>query len=253
MLTSAALRGILMLGTGALAVPAVAQTAPPAAVTVSGQATVTSDDRYRGLSLSDRDPAIQGGLTISHRSGFYAGVWASSIAAYVAGGADAEVDLYAGYRQSFGGTTIDAGLLYDSHPGGAGAVGDFVEPYLGVSHSLGPVSAKVGVDAAWAQSGLAIGGQRRGGTYGYGELSSGIPTTPLTLTAHVGRSFTANYATFGRRYTDWSLTGAYVWHALTLSLAYVDTDATIGTALTRGGRDRRIGGGGVLGSLSVAF
>lgn len=47
--------------------------------TISGNATIVSDYRFRGVSLSDGDFAIQGGIDISHDSGFYAGIWGSSI------------------------------------------------------------------------------------------------------------------------------------------------------------------------------
>ena len=238
---------------GAACGPALAQTAPPSPVTVGGGATITSDYRFRGISLSDRDPAVQATATIGTLSGVHGGVWASTVAGYTARGADAEVDLYAGYRRPLGSATIDAGLLYVAFPGGAGAAGDRVEPYVTVTQSLGPISGKIGVDATWKQSTLAVAGRSRGDVYGYGELSAGIPTTPVTLTAHLGRSFVSNYMTFGQRYTDWSLAGAYVWHALTFSLTYVDTDADIHTAPTRGGIDRRIGGAGVLASLGFAF
>lgn len=39
----------------------------------------TTDYSWRGISQSDRDPAFQIGTTYSHSSGFYAGVWASTV------------------------------------------------------------------------------------------------------------------------------------------------------------------------------
>ena len=56
------------------ATPAFAQeTAPPPPVTVSGSVALVSDYRFRGVSQSDEEAAIQGGITLTHESGFYAG------------------------------------------------------------------------------------------------------------------------------------------------------------------------------------
>ena len=46
---------------------------------VSATVTGVSDYRFRGVSSSDRDPAIQGSIDLNFR-GFYVGAWASSIA-----------------------------------------------------------------------------------------------------------------------------------------------------------------------------
>ena len=60
---------------------------------VNGGATIVSDYRFRGISQTDRRFAIQGTVSVSHASGFYATVWGSSIDDYVANGSDAETGL----------------------------------------------------------------------------------------------------------------------------------------------------------------
>ena len=40
-------------------------------ITISGSVTLVSDYRFRGLSLSDKDFAVQPTITISHESGLY--------------------------------------------------------------------------------------------------------------------------------------------------------------------------------------
>ena len=40
-------------------------------VTASGNVAVTTDYRFRGISQSSNNPAIQGGLTFNHTSGAY--------------------------------------------------------------------------------------------------------------------------------------------------------------------------------------
>ena len=111
-----------------IATPAFAEDAPSSPITISGGATLVSDYRFRGISQTDKRFAVQGTFTIAHESGLYATVWGSSIDDYVANGGDQEIDLIAGYKHSFGGTTIDGGVLYYYYPGSHGANTDFVEP-----------------------------------------------------------------------------------------------------------------------------
>jgi uncharacterized protein (TIGR02001 family) len=55
---------------------------------------------FRGLSLS-KGPALQGGIDLSHSSGFYVGTWFSNIDKDVSAGNTYEVDLYGGYGYEF--------------------------------------------------------------------------------------------------------------------------------------------------------
>lgn len=253
---------LALLATALAAAPARAQDVPAGAFSIGGGATLTSDYRFRGLSRSNKRIAAQGTATVSHESGLYAGAWASTIDDYVQNGSDAEVDLYGGYRRSFGGTTIDAGLLYYLFPGagslpdGAGTKSDFFEPYLKASHTLGPVTARVGGNFAWRQHGLGIpndGRDRSAGAYGYGELAVAIPATAFTVTGHLGHSFVRNQITLGDRYTDWGVTAAYVWKAFTVSASYVDTDRDAFSYPAGGGRNRDISDGRLVGAVSVGF
>lgn len=57
-------------------------TAPPSAITVSGSATIVSDYRFRGVSQSDKDLAVQAGITVTHESGLYVGAWGSNLAGW---------------------------------------------------------------------------------------------------------------------------------------------------------------------------
>src|SRR3546814_11203327 len=44
---------------------------------VAGGVSLVSAFRFRGISLSDEDVAVQGTITFAHDGGFYAGPWAS--------------------------------------------------------------------------------------------------------------------------------------------------------------------------------
>ncbi|RYY04737.1 MAG: hypothetical protein EON55_29220, partial [Alphaproteobacteria bacterium] len=114
-----------------LAVPAAAQdTAPPKPVTVSGNVAIVSDYRFRGVSQSDEEIAVQGGVTLTHESGFYGGFWGSNLAGWgTFGGANLELDVIGGYKRPLAGGTVDVGLTWYMYPGGA-ANTDFGEPYV---------------------------------------------------------------------------------------------------------------------------
>jgi uncharacterized protein (TIGR02001 family) len=45
----------------------------------SGSVALSSEYVWRGVTQSDSEPAISGSFDLGHASGFYAGVWASSI------------------------------------------------------------------------------------------------------------------------------------------------------------------------------
>jgi len=62
-------------------------------------ATLTSEYIYRGLALSDGNPALQFGVDYEHDSGFFVGAWASTIDLYSRfGQRDMELDFYAGFN-----------------------------------------------------------------------------------------------------------------------------------------------------------
>src|SRR5262245_24510431 len=56
-----------------------APAAPASTHTITGNAGLYSQYIFRGLTQTDRDPAVQGGFDYSHSSGFYLGTWASNI------------------------------------------------------------------------------------------------------------------------------------------------------------------------------
>ena len=171
----------VLAGAAFAATPALAQEAE-SEFTVSGNVAITSDYRFRGVSLSGGDMAIQGGIDLGHSSGFYVGTWASSIEDSTTYG-EMELDLYAGWSGDItSGLTLDVGLLYYAYPSKDFGASDYFEPYVSLSTQLGPVSATVGAAYAWKQKSLG----RDDNLYLYTDLEAGIPDTPITLTGHLG-------------------------------------------------------------------
>ena len=123
-LIAAALLSVLSIAPAfaddAPAAPAAAPAAPdPSPLT--GNMTLTSEYLYRGIAQSNNRPAIQGGFDYVSPIGFYVGNWNSSITWISDTGTGAsggiEMDLYGGYRQSFGDFSFDVGTLYYYYPG----------------------------------------------------------------------------------------------------------------------------------------
>ena len=196
-------------------VPDIELPAGSGALSISAEVNLLSDFRFRGISRSDEDPAIQGALTVSVPGGFYVGGRGTSLKeAGRLGGL--QLDLYAGYGADLGaGTSIDAGLLYFLFPDGRGDT-DYVEPYVSVSHLVGPVQGTLGAKYAPEQD--AIGGEDQ--LYLFAEVEAAVPTTPLTLSAQVGHQ---DRGALGDYWT-WSLGARAALGPVHAGLRYVDTD-----------------------------
>lgn len=111
---------------------AAAQAASP----ITGNMSLVSDYRFRGLTQTFEEPALQGGFDYAHSSGIYLGNWNSSISDSFYAGAPLEMDFYGGFKGAAGPLGYDIGLLYYYYPGsnlaGVGTI-DNLEVYAGVS------------------------------------------------------------------------------------------------------------------------
>lgn len=181
---------------------------------ITGSVTAVSDYRFRGISLSDEDPAIQPTINLNHSSGFYVGFWGSNLDDTPVYG-EIEIDLYAGFTKEVApGTTIDTAVVYYYYPDGTGA-SDYFEPYFSLAHTFGPVTAKGGVH--WAPSQDATGNQDF--VYFYGQLSAAIPNTPVSITGRLG-----NQDLGPSSYTEWAVGVSAAFGPVTAGVQYVDTD-----------------------------
>lgn len=259
-----------------LSTPAMAQeTDPPKPITVSGSVAVVSDYRLRGVSQTDKHAAIQGGITVTHESGLYASAWGSNLSGWgTFGGSNMELDLIGGYKLPIGhGAALDVGLTWYMYPGGASKT-DYAEPYVKLSGTVGPVSALAGV--AYAPPQQALGnwyatpqskvGDKEDNVYIWGDVSTAVPKTPVTLKAHLGYSDGnpglgpngTSVAPTGS-YADWMLGADLALGKVVLGVAYIDTSITKRDSAyiqpnfssTKDGSS--IAGSTVLFSLSAAF
>ncbi|MBA4353536.1 MAG: hypothetical protein C0409_02480 [Novosphingobium sp.] len=232
------------------ATPAFAQEEESGPITVSGSAALVSDYRFRGVSMSDKEMAVQAGATVSHESGLYVGTWGSNLAGWGTFlGSNMELDIYGGYKVPVGDLTVDVGLTWYMYPGGLDNT-DFAEPYVKLSGAVGPASVLVG--AAYAPKQEALGkwynsgasavtgvydnpGAKSDNFYLWTDVSAAIPETPLTLKGHIGYSKSGNDGLGPQgtavsptgEYVDWMLGADYALGPVVLGVSYVDTNISL--------------------------
>lgn len=114
-----------------------------AEVKSTGSVAFTSDYKFRGISQTKTNAAVQGSLTVAHDSGVYFTAWGSSVDLDLVGGS--EVDTLLGYAGSAGDVSYDVGVMRYNYPGAndsnAAATPDFNEVYGSVAYK----GAKLGV------------------------------------------------------------------------------------------------------------
>lgn len=200
--------------------------APAAAMDVSGELGAVSDYRFRGVSLSNGHPAVQGSVTLEHDSGLFAELWTSTLGS--SGPANVELDFTGGYEKElskhFSFSLSGTGYIYPR----AGA-DNYVEATASGTATYGAASASLGVSYAPAQRGLRDeAGRRHDNVYGFGDAALELSGTPVTLNAHLGYERGAFDEVERGGKWDWSL-GAEVKHkGIKLGLSYVGSDADRG-------------------------
>lgn len=132
----AAVLGAAVVGAMGAAVPAKAAGLMPVEekrrCDLSGTMALTTDYVFRGISLSDEGPAIQGSVDLTCGI-FYTGAWASSLD--LSNGPNIEIDYYAGITPSVGGFDFDLGILYYTYPHSNSDL-DYPELKFGVSKGI---------------------------------------------------------------------------------------------------------------------
>lgn len=172
------------------------------AAEVSGTIGFTNDYRFRGISQTTGDAAIQGSIDVAFENGVYAGMWGSN----VDWGDDAniEVDYYLGFSNDISDNlSYDLSFAYFTYPGYETADGDYAEVsfsllYSGLNlagNNLGDLAATFAYSNDYFNSGddskyIAV-------DYSYGV------TDNISLDLHAGHSFGAAWDGYG--YEDYSI------------------------------------------------
>ena len=99
---------------------------------VSGSASLLSDYRYRGISLSDNKPAAQLALAYDDASGWYGGGFASTVQIGAPTSRELQAVAFGGYaRRMPSGLSFEAGADYSAFTGGPSY--DYGEVYAGIA------------------------------------------------------------------------------------------------------------------------
>lgn len=201
------------------------------AADASGSVSAVSDYLFRGLSQTNRGPALQAGIEVDGRQGLYAGVWGSNISWLSDGSTDAapissslEADGYAGWRTTFAnGVSVDAGVYTYAYPGTypAGFTSpDTTEGYAGVGYA--------GFTLKYSYAFTNLFGFADSRHSDYWDLSWGHDLgAQWALSAHVGHQ-RVRHVPHGD-YTDWNLSVSRSFaHGYAVALGYYDTNADRG-------------------------
>lgn len=223
----------------------------------TGGVALTSDYRFRGVSQTDKNPAVQGNMTYAIDTGFhdtsvYGGFWGSNVDFNDGDKAHVEIDWLFGLRGTIGDTGLswDLGGVYYWYPGADKADGQHLNYDLWeIALQLGyEVSDMVSLSAKYYYSPDFFGGT---GKANY--ITGGVTVTPpIKLHDELSLALFANLGFQNiedtKDYTDWNLGASLTYKAVTFSVAYVDTNLTQGDL---GGV--KLADAGVLFTVSAAF
>lgn len=214
---------------------------------ISFNAAVTSDYRFRGISQSRLDPALQLGADYVHTpTGLYVGTWASTIKWITDAGGDAsiETNLYAGISGDtpVSGLGYDVGVLRYYYPeNGLSTSANTTEVYAQLSY--GPAYIK------YSHATTNLFGFADSDGSGYLDIGADIALPyELTLNLHAGHQKIENNS--DSDYTDWLVGVSKDFSIGTVSLAYVDTDLD---AVQSGPKGEDVNKGGVVLTFSKSF
>jgi len=188
----------------------------------SGSFGFLTDYKFRGVSQTNEEMAIQGSFDWGHEKGYYLGVWASNVEFGAAGAGNTEFDFYAGVAREYYGITFDIGGLWYTYPGATQQLGlDYFEYKFGMSYEFPLIS--MGATIFYTPENTASSGD---GTYV--SYDAEVPLlSRLSMTGHVGYQWVEDETAITRPDTlDWSIGASYATHGFDLSLVYVDTDLT---------------------------
>ncbi len=197
----------------------------------AGSVGFTTDYKYRGISQTGNDPAVQGSIEysipVTDFATLYGSVWGSSINF----GGNLETDFTAGVR----GTVLDKvgydlNVIYYYYPGtNSGNNLDFVEPGIKLSYDFGFAVPYVGFRYSPDFQG------NRAGNTGHAEYYTGGVTVPVpvdmltpysvALMGEYNHQDIKNNARWGTPdYNTWTLGVSATVYTLGVSLQYIGTD-----------------------------
>jgi len=189
--------------------------------TFSTNVSLATDYVYRGISQTDEEPAVQGGLDWEHETGLYLGIWASNIDLNDDDEAHVEIDYYGGWRPTYEGVTFDLGFIYYDYPGASNSLDyEFWELKAGASYDFQFMTA--GASLNWSPS---FFGDVDDAWYFLGDVTVPLPYK-FELSGHIGHQWFDDNGKSGLPdYLDWSIgISRPIEGIFDIGLTYYDTD-----------------------------
>ncbi len=203
-------------------------------VTTTGQLTLSTDYRFRGVSKTSNNPAIQGALSFSHESGAYASAWGSNIE----GSSTAEIDAMLGYASRLSilpslQTTLDVGYIRYIYAGSGNSAPNINQP------DFNELFAKLGFTGAALPNDQLVTGVNYSNNYNnhsddfwYVSANYSVPikTTGYGIVAGLGYNLFSSASMLNRAiayngnnddYADYKLGTTFGVQGLTTELAWV--------------------------------
>ncbi len=215
------------------ATDATTEQAAPAASTLSFNAGLTSDYRYRGISQSRLKPAVSAGADYAHTSGLYVGTWLTTIQWIkdAGGNAPLEWDIYGGYKGTLGSSGIgyDVGLLRYQYPRNRLAVSaNTTEVYGALTYGV--------FTAKYSHALTNLFGFADSQNSGYLDLSANLDLGGgWSVVPHVGRQWVRHNSAYA--YTDYGVAlNKDFGNGLSASAALIGTNADKALYTTPAGR-----------------
>lgn len=183
---------------------------------ISWTLAATSDYVFRGVSQTDENPAAQASITYTSPTGVYVGVWASNVD-FGSAGPDLEYDTFVGYNVAVSpAVTFDVMLNRYNYEGSAD------DSALGYNELIAKTTFFENYSTTVAYTNDFLGSSEESWYYALGA-SVALPND-FTLGFGAAHTTAAETLAFDD-YSDYSVSLARSWGALTASLAYVDTDS----------------------------
>ncbi|MDR3526813.1 MAG: TorF family putative porin [Rhizomicrobium sp.] len=208
-----------------VAMPALADDAPPAPSygSIAAYLAVESDYRYRGISQNNTEVTPEGSVNWTGPIGFYAGTW---LAKTDWGGKNPgfEMDIYGGKHFDLDGTDLNIEAYYYSYPdfnafGGPKASYFEMQGYL--THTWGKLTLTA--MGAYSPEWSLAGGD---GWYTAGTAAYAV-TDWLSLSGTLGHQWVKAAPT---DYTHWDVGATATYKSFSLDVRYVGNDIKAGDA-----------------------
>jgi len=196
--------------------------------------TLTSDYRFRGISQTQKEAALQLAADYTHTpTGLYLGAFASNVkwvkANAITAGSDetapVEIDLYGGIKGDIGssGLTFDVGAIQYFYPGE-----NLKTTSLARAANTSEVYGQIGFGPAYAKYSYSLTDTFATGDKGSFYIDTGINypvSEKLTLNAHVGHQTYKGTGATNYNYEDFKLGLTNDFGYFLGSVAYIGTNA----------------------------